>query len=188
MTEDKSLVKSEQRLRLFSSRRQPPLLVPCTLYLCTLCRKPISKLHYHYFLTVRMRSRNRYLRYHQFWNTNQERFSFLDWLIDNRILFKPETLQVKKQKTHQKGNISEGNTISASFCLFVFFSLNKDFFSGLEFLFFFFHIYRLRASGPRIRSPALFSTRAFLILAIKKPWYQYCKGPMVPSTLEAYCF
>ena len=27
MTEDKSLVKSEQRLRLFSSRRQPPLLV-----------------------------------------------------------------------------------------------------------------------------------------------------------------
>ena len=27
MTEDKSLVKSEQRLQLFSSRRQPPLLV-----------------------------------------------------------------------------------------------------------------------------------------------------------------
>ena len=27
MTEDQSLVKSEQRLRLFSSRRQPPLLV-----------------------------------------------------------------------------------------------------------------------------------------------------------------
>ena len=27
MTEDKSLVKSEQHLRLFSSRRQPPLLV-----------------------------------------------------------------------------------------------------------------------------------------------------------------
>ena len=27
MTEDKSLVKSEQPLRLFSSRRQPPLLV-----------------------------------------------------------------------------------------------------------------------------------------------------------------
>ena len=138
MTENKSLVKSEQRLRLFSSRRQPPLLVPCTLYLCTLCRKPISKLHYHYFLTVRMRSRNRYLRYHQFWNTNQERFSFLDWLIDNRILFKPETLQVKKQKTHQKGNISEGiiirdKRLSYSFCSFSF--LIKDFFSGFEFLF-----------------------------------------------------
>ena len=28
MTEDKSMVKSEQPLRLFSSRRQPPLLVP----------------------------------------------------------------------------------------------------------------------------------------------------------------
>ena len=27
MTEDKSLVKSEQHLRLLSSRRQPPLLV-----------------------------------------------------------------------------------------------------------------------------------------------------------------
>ena len=22
----------------------------------------------------------------------------------------------------------------------------------------------------------------------QKPWYQYCKGPIVPSTLEAYCF
>ena len=73
-----------------------------------------------------MLGRNRYLRYYQFGNTNQERFSF--------------------------------------------------------------YIYRLRAPRPRIGSPAQFSTRAFLILAIKKPWYQYCKGPMVPSTLEAYCF
>ena len=76
--------------------------------------------HYRLFI------RNRYLRYYQFGNTNQERFSF--------------------------------------------------------------YIYRLRAPRPRIGSPAQFSTRAFLILAIKKPWYQYCKGPMVPSTLEAYCF
>ena len=30
MTEDKSMVKSEQPLRLFSSRRQPPLLVMMT--------------------------------------------------------------------------------------------------------------------------------------------------------------
>ena len=35
MTENKSLVKSEQRLRLFSSRRQPPLLVSICLSVST---------------------------------------------------------------------------------------------------------------------------------------------------------